>query len=67
MQSNSRQPLLRQLPSIDALIKLPESTRLQEEFGRPLTLTALRTALADTRQAIENGELDQTKLTYWAL
>ncbi len=59
-QTNNRQSLLRQLPGVDALLKLPELTRLQEDFGRSLTLEALRKVLADTRQAIQNGELDQT-------
>ncbi len=60
MQDNNRQPLLRQLPSIDTLLTSAKSNQLQESFGRPLILQALRTALDETRQAIQTGELDYT-------
>lgn len=60
--NDNRQPLLRQLPSVDALLMLPESTRLQEDFGRAVTVEALRIVLANARQAIQSGELDQTPL-----
>ena len=63
MQTNNRQPLLRQLPSVDSLLNSPESTWLQKEFGRTLTLEALRKVLEDVRQEIQNGELDHAHQT----
>ncbi len=59
MQNNNRQPLLRQLPSIDSLLTSAKSNSLQASYGRSLTLQALRAALADTRQVIQSGELDR--------
>jgi L-seryl-tRNA(Ser) seleniumtransferase len=60
VQTNNRQPLLRQLPSIDSLLNSPQSTRLQDAFGRTLTIEALREVLAETRLAIQKEELDKT-------
>lgn len=62
-ENNSQQPLLRQLPSVDALLQLPESTFLEAAFGRPLTLEAVRTVLDNTRTDILNGELDHVPET----
>ena len=44
-------PDLSQLPSIDHLLRQPEVQEIIQSFGRPLTLTALRTVLEDLRQA----------------
>jgi len=44
-------PDLSQLPSIDHLLRQPEVLEIIQTFGRPLTLTALRTMLEDLRQA----------------
>ena len=55
---SNQQPLLRQLPSVDALLHLPRSSFLESSFGRPMTLEALRTVLENTRTKILNGELD---------
>ena len=44
-------PDLSQLPSIDHLLRQPEVLEIIQAFGRPLTLTALRTMLEDLRQA----------------
>lgn len=60
MQANNRQPLLRQLPSIDALLASEEFSRLQENHGRSLTLQALRAVLEDVRRSILAGSLNQT-------
>ena len=44
-------PDLSQLPSIDHLLRQPEVLEIIQTFGRPLTLTALRTMFEDLRQA----------------
>lgn len=44
-------PDLSQLPSIDHLLRQPEVQEILQSFGRPLTLTALRTVLESLRQA----------------
>jgi len=60
VQDNNRQPLLRQLPSIDTLLTSAKSNQLQVSYGRSLVLQALRAALKESRQAIQIGELDYT-------
>ncbi len=57
MQTSSHEihKLLRALPSIDRLLGTDEGRALVAEYGRSLTLTALRTTLAETRHAIQNG------------
>ncbi len=47
---------LRALPSVDSLLHLEASRSLIENFGRDLTLHALRACLDDARQAIRDGE-----------
>jgi L-seryl-tRNA(Ser) seleniumtransferase len=50
-------PNLSQLPSIDHLLRQPEVQEIIQSFGRPLTLTALRTILEGLRQAaLQKGE-----------
>ena len=44
-------PDLSQLPSIDRLLRQPEVQEIIQSYGRPLTLTAVRTILEDLRQA----------------
>ncbi len=46
---------LRGLPSIDRLLQEPRAADLQHEFGRPLTLEALREVLAVIRQDVKSG------------
>ncbi len=47
---------LRELPSVDLLLQLPDSRRLTESYGRGLTLEAMRTALALARETVRAGE-----------
>ncbi len=53
--AEERQTLLRELPAVDKLLRLPVTVELQAEYGRSLTLEALRTVLEATRQAILQG------------
>lgn len=46
---------LRGLPSIERLLQEPDAAVLQEEFGRPLTLDALREVLTAIRQEAKLG------------
>jgi len=43
-------PDLSQLPSIDRLLRQPEVQEIIQSFGRPLTLSAMRTILEELRQ-----------------
>jgi L-seryl-tRNA(Ser) seleniumtransferase len=47
--------LLRQLPSVDRLLAHDHTLSLIADFGRPLTLDALRDRLDDLRARIQNG------------
>jgi L-seryl-tRNA(Ser) seleniumtransferase len=47
---------LRKLPSVDKLLQEDAVAGLVEQYGRELTLDALRVALDDARQAILGGE-----------
>ncbi len=47
---------LRKLPSVDKLLQEDAVAGLVEQYGRELTLDALRAALDDARQAILGGE-----------
>ena len=49
-------PSLRDLPSVDKLLKQPRAAALTAEFGRPLTLEALRATLAAIRAAYAEGQ-----------
>ena len=50
-------PDLSQLPSIDRLLRQPEVQEIIQSYGRPLTLTAVRTILEDLRQAaLQEGQ-----------
>lgn len=47
--------LLRELPSVDALLNSEEAQKLTKVYGRSLTTAAYRQTLATTREAIKNG------------
>ena len=53
--SDQTKALLRDLPSIDRLLKLPVVVELGNQYGRFLTREALRQTLATTRAAILDG------------
>ena len=46
---------LRRLPSIESLLQAAPSPALLAEFGRPLTLEAMRTVLTEMRQEAQSG------------
>ncbi len=46
---------LRRLPSIERLLQTEQASRLVTEFGRPLTLDAVRAVLAEARLDMQNG------------
>jgi L-seryl-tRNA(Ser) seleniumtransferase len=46
---------LRQLPSVDALLQMPELGSTLERFGRPALTEAIRTVLTDVREAVKSG------------
>ena len=46
---------LRQLPSVDALLQMPELGSTLERFGRPALTEAIRTILTDVREAVKSG------------
>jgi L-seryl-tRNA(Ser) seleniumtransferase len=46
---------LRDLPSVEQLLQTPRVVDLTTVYGRPLTLTALRLSLDETRAAIKSG------------
>ena len=55
----SQRALLRQLPAVDHLLETPAGRQLQRQYGRDLTVTACREALASRRQAIlDNNPID---------
>ncbi|MBK6326827.1 MAG: L-seryl-tRNA(Sec) selenium transferase [Chloroflexi bacterium] len=53
--TEQQQALLRELPSIDRLLRLPVTIDLQAEYGRSLTLEALRATLDEQRTAVLAG------------
>ncbi|MBA8839588.1 L-seryl-tRNA(Sec) selenium transferase [Ochrobactrum sp. RH2CCR150] len=46
---------LRQLPSVDTLLQMPELDSALERFGRPALTEAIRTILTDMREAVKSG------------
>lgn len=48
---------LRNLPSVDKLITTSQSAEWCAEFGRPLTLDAIRVVLDDVREDVKQGEV----------
>ena len=55
MSAIEKQQLLRELPSVDRLLRLPVTVDLMAEYGRSLTLELLRTTLETMRQSVLNG------------
>src|SRR5690606_25620763 len=53
--SPSGHPALRDLPSVDRLLRAPGATELIDAFGRGPATDALRTALDETRAALRDG------------
>jgi L-seryl-tRNA(Ser) seleniumtransferase len=49
-------PDLRDLPSIDKLLNTPQAVDFTTQFGRPLTLDALRTTLETARAAFKGNQ-----------
>lgn len=62
MKSASGGELLRLLPAVDALARNPEAQTLFAIYGREPVLEAARAALANLRQEIATGLLDEDKL-----
>jgi len=52
---STKEDLLRQLPSIDKLLRLPVTVDLIADYGRSLTLIALRIILDEQRTAVLKG------------
>jgi len=46
---------LRDLPSVDRLLQTDEARALQTDYGRPLTVQAVRLVLEGARQAVRSG------------
>ncbi len=59
MNRQPNQTLLRNLPSVDSLLQEPEIQPLLDEFGRSLTVDALRTTLDKARQQLLSGSTAQ--------
>ena len=53
---------LRDLPSIDRLLRAPGADELATAFGRPLATEALRSLLDETRTALRNGGADDVAI-----
>jgi L-seryl-tRNA(Ser) seleniumtransferase len=53
--TSQQQALLRELPSMDRLLRLPVTIDLMAEYGRSLTLEALRATLDEQRTAVLAG------------
>lgn len=65
MTDNRAQPdrsqireLLRQLPSVERLLSLPVTMNLVDQYGRPLTVEALRATLDEQRETIQTGRAE---------
>ena len=48
---------LRSLPAVDTLLDDPHIVAHIRHYGRPLTVEAVRAALADARSAIQSGSM----------
>ena len=60
----SPQAVLRELPSVDRLLRAPGGDELVAGFGRELATDALRAALDAARAAIRGGELGEAPADY---
>jgi len=58
-ERQEQQPSLRDLPSVDSLLQEPQSEELMADFGRPLTVEALRNSLDKTRELLLSGAVNQ--------
>lgn len=54
--ASDTQVLLRELPSVDSLLRLPQAQELANRNGRGLTIEGLRFVLAAQRAAIQQGQ-----------
>lgn len=52
-------PLLRQIPSVDELLKRPSLAALEERLGRPLLVKSARRVLDELRRQIAAGEASE--------
>lgn len=57
-----RQALLRQLPSVDIVLKQPQSEQLQRKYGRQPVVSCLRTLLDEWRGRLQRGEWQEAEL-----
>lgn len=51
---------LRDLPSVDRLLRAPGAEAMANAFGRPLATEALRVTLDETRRRLREGSSDET-------
>ena len=58
-QATADRAALRDLPSVDRLLRAPGGNELVDGFGRALATEALRAALDAARAAIRDGGLDE--------
>lgn len=61
MSSQEAQALWRQLPGVDKLLNMPASMPLISQYGRDLTIEALRAVLDEQRDQIRDGRLRLTE------
>jgi L-seryl-tRNA(Ser) seleniumtransferase len=47
----------RRLPSVDQVLQVEQTAGLISEYGRPLTVEAIRVVLENARQSMKNGEI----------
>ncbi len=53
--TNDLQTKLRELPAVDAVLQLPDATRLASTYGHDCVVAAIRAALDTTRQNVLSG------------
>ena len=62
MNTASRAELFRQLPSVDEVMRAPETTSLEASYGHDSVVDTARNVLARLRQEITSGLLDENSL-----
>ena len=62
MKADTSSDLFRRLPSVDEVIGTPGVRSLAESYGRESLIDAARTVLAQLRQEIASGLLDESTL-----